>query len=75
MHFKQENGLKPHFGLFLALNGPFLAHNIYFSKIGLRHFSSFIMGYDHAKNQKYLMAGSMRILRCGQTDGQTEGRS
>ena len=24
MHFEQANGLKPHFGPFLALNGPFL---------------------------------------------------
>ena len=23
MHFEQDNGLKPHFGPFLALNGPF----------------------------------------------------
>ena len=28
MHFDQENGLKPHFGPFLALNGPFLGQNM-----------------------------------------------
>ena len=26
MHFEQENGLKPHFGPFLALIGPILGH-------------------------------------------------
>ena len=25
-HLERENGLKPHFGPFLALIGPFLAH-------------------------------------------------
>ena len=44
MIFEEENGLKPHFGPFLALNGPFLAHQIFFSKIGLRHFSRLIRG-------------------------------
>ena len=37
MHFDQENGLKPHFGTFLALNGPFLGQHIFFSKIQKRH--------------------------------------
>ena len=32
MHFEQENGLKPHFGPFLALNGPFLGQHIFFLK-------------------------------------------
>ena len=44
MRFEQENGLKPHFGPFLALIGPFLAQIIFFSKIGLRHFSPLIEG-------------------------------
>ena len=44
MHFEQENGLKPHFGPFLALIGPFLAQIIFFSKIGLRHFYPLIEG-------------------------------
>ena len=39
MHFEQENGLKPHFGPFLALNGPFLGQHIFFTKIQKRHFS------------------------------------
>ena len=30
MHNNQENDLKPHFGPFLALNGPFLGQNIFF---------------------------------------------
>ena len=32
MHINQENDLKPHFGPFLALNGPFLAQHIFFQK-------------------------------------------
>ena len=39
MHFEQGNGLKPHFGPFLALNGPFLGQHIFFIKIRKRHFS------------------------------------
>ena len=44
MHIEQENGLKPHICPFLALIGPFLAQIIFFSKIGLRHFSPLIEG-------------------------------
>ena len=44
MHNSRENGLKPHFGPFLALIGPFLAQINFFSKIGLRHFSRLIEG-------------------------------
>ena len=44
MHISQENGLKPHFGPFLALIGPFLAQINFFSKIGLRHFVWLIKG-------------------------------
>ena len=44
MHINQENGLKPHFCPFLALIGPFLGQIIFFSKIGLRHFESLIVG-------------------------------
>ena len=44
MHFEQDNGLKPHFGPFLALNGPFLGQQIFFSKIRKRHFSRLISG-------------------------------
>ena len=33
MHFLKENGLKPHFGPFSALNGPFLGQHIFFTKI------------------------------------------
>ena len=32
MIFEEENGLKPHFGPFLALNGPFLGPRIFFRK-------------------------------------------
>ena len=32
MHFEQDNGLKPYFGPFLALNGPFLGHTFFFQK-------------------------------------------
>ena len=44
MRFEQENGLKLHFGPFLALIGPFLAQINFFSKIGLRHFVKLIEG-------------------------------
>ena len=30
MIFEQENGQKPHFSPFLALNGPFLGQHIFF---------------------------------------------
>ena len=60
MHSEQINDQKPHFGPFLALNGPFLGKHIFFSKIQKRHFSRLISGYHDAKNQKKLMAGNMR---------------
>ena len=44
MHFEQENGLKPHFGPFLALNGPFLGQHIFLTKIRKRHFSRLTSG-------------------------------
>ena len=62
MHFDQENDQKPHFGPFLALNGPFLGKHIFFSKIQKRHFSRLISGYHDAKNQKKLVAGNMRTF-------------
>ena len=31
-HLKRENGLKPHFGPFVALIGPFLAQIFFFSQ-------------------------------------------
>ena len=41
MHFEQENGLKPHFGPFLALNGPFSRPANFFSalrkQLGVRY--------------------------------------
>ena len=33
MHFEQENGLKPHFGPFLALIGPILGPTNFFSAL------------------------------------------
>ena len=44
MHFEQENGLKPHFGPFLALNGPFSGQHIFFTKIRKHHFSRLTPG-------------------------------
>ena len=44
MSFEQENGLKPHFGPFLALNGPFLGQHIFLTKIRKRHFSRLTSG-------------------------------
>ena len=51
MHLEQENGLEPHFGPFLALNGPFLGQINFFSKIGLRHFSTLIEGWGGVQGQ------------------------
>ena len=40
-HIEQENGLKPHFGPFLALNGPFSGPANFFSalrkQLGVRY--------------------------------------
>ena len=46
--FSRDMGQKPHFGPIL---GPNLGQDIFFSKIGLRHFKSFIKGLLDAKNQ------------------------
>ena len=62
MHINQENDLKPHFGPFLALHGPFLGQHIFFSKIRKGHFSRLTSGYLDAKNQKKLMTGRMRTF-------------
>ena len=43
-HYEQENVLKLHLSPFLALNGPFLGQIIFFSKIGIRHFFTLIVG-------------------------------
>ena len=32
MLYEQENDQKPHFGPFLALNGPFLGQHIFFNE-------------------------------------------
>ena len=57
-----ENGQKPHFEPNFDHFWPFQAQIIFFSKIGLRHFKSFIEGQLDAKNQKNLMVGSMRTF-------------
>ena len=41
---------------------PILGQEIFFSKIGLRHFKWFVEGKLDAKNQKNLMMGSMRTF-------------
>ena len=45
-----------------------LEKHFFFSKIGLRHFSTFIEGELPAKNQKNLMMGKMKTFV---TDGLT----
>ena len=47
-------------------------HKIFFSKIGLRHFSRLIGDYLHAKNLRNPMMGSIRTFV---TDGTTCGRT
>ena len=49
MIFEEENGLKPHFGPFLALNGPFLAPHIFFRKSG---FVTFLDSLEASLMQK-----------------------
>jgi hypothetical protein len=44
MIFSRENGQKPGFGPILGPFGPNLGQDIFFSKIRLRHFKSFIVG-------------------------------
>ena len=62
---------KPHFRPFLAKKN---GQNNFFSKIGLRHFSSLIDPQNILENQKKLMAGNMRtFVTDGQTDRQTDG--
>ena len=75
MYNSRENGLKPHFGPFLALIGPFLAQINFFSKIGLRHFSRLIGGYLLQKIREILW---WEVLEFCVTDRRTElfdGRS
>ena len=62
MHFDQENGLKPHFGPFLALNGPFWANTFFFQKSKNVTFLDLIKANLMQKNQKKLMAVSMRTF-------------
>ena len=55
MHINQENDLKPHFGPFLALNGPFLGQHFFFQKSENVTFLDLFQDFD-AKNQTKLMA-------------------
>ena len=58
MLFEEENGLKPHFSPFLALNGPFFGQHTF-----LDLFQAILM-------QK--ISGKYENLRHGRTDGLTE---
>ena len=74
MYFVQDNGLKPLFCHFLALNGPVFGRNIFFTKIWKGHFSRFTSSLLDAENQKKIMAGSMRtFIADWLTDRQTTG--
>ena len=67
MHFEQENGLKPHFGPFLALNGPFLGQRIFLQKSKNVTFLDLLQANLMQKNQK------KTFVPDGQTDRPTDG--
>ena len=65
----QENGKKPSKTAKICGFCGLPNRNIFFLKIGLRHFSPLTSEQLHAKNLRNPMMGSMRILRYGLTDG------
>ena len=72
MVFDQDNGRKPHFWPILPLFGPNVGPHIFFSKIGLRHFSQLYWPQLCAKKLRKPMAGSIRtFVTNGLTDGLT----
>ena len=60
---------KPHFSPNFGTFPTFSQDQIFFSKIGLRHFSTLIKGYLDAKYLRNLMVGNMITFV---TDGRTE---
>ena len=72
MHINQGNDLKPHFGPFLALNGPFLGQHIFFTKIRKRHFSRLISGYLDAIKSEKTNGGKYDNFCHRQTDERTD---
>ena len=58
MHFEQENGLKPHFGLFLgqklALNGPFKGQPNFFQHFDHHQILDIITLYHNMQNWQKL---------------------
>ena len=55
MHFEQENGLKPHFGPFLALNRPFQGQQIFFQHLVHNHLLDIIIIQHYMQNRRKLM--------------------
>ena len=66
----RENYRKPQIWVILGPFAPIMGREIFFAKIGLRHFHRFIEGYLDAKNKKKLMMGSIRTFV---TDRRTDG--
>ena len=55
MHINQENDLKPHFGPFLALNGPFLGQQIFFRHLDSHYALDNVTLNDNMHNRQKLM--------------------
>ena len=68
---EEENGLKPHFGPFLALNGPFLGQQIFFRKSGHVTLHSFTQA-TYVTCQKSKKSNGGKYTNLTETDGQTD---
>ena len=71
MHNNQENDLKPHFGPFLALNGPFLGQQIFFQKSENNTFLDLFQANLMQKSEK-TNGGKYENFCHGQTYRQTD---
>ena len=54
-HYEQENGLKPHFSPFLALNGPFLGQQNLFRRSDHYYILDTVILYHNMQNWQNLM--------------------
>ena len=55
MHFEQQNGLKPHFGPFLAQIGPILGPTIFFQPLDNHQALQIISAYHNMQNLEKTM--------------------
>ena len=62
-HIEQENGLKPHFGPFLALIGPFLGQQIFFQHLDSHYvLDIFILNHNMQNRQKLMQISQEKGL-------------